>query len=101
VVRAEPVAALYEQGKVRHIGDDLDLLEDQMCAMTSTGYLGDGSPDRVDAGVWALTELLVQSMSDWGIFELARQQAEETKRQQEQAAKPTQSVDDAKAIMGR
>jgi len=55
VVRAEPVAALYEQGKVRHIGDDLDLLEDQMCAMTSTGYLGDGPPDRVDAGVWALT----------------------------------------------
>jgi phage terminase large subunit-like protein len=61
IVRAEPIAALYEQGKVRHIGDaaGLDLLEDQMCAMTATGYLGDGSPDRVDAAVWALTELML------------------------------------------
>lgn len=58
VVRAEPIAALYEQGRVKHDGD-LDLLEDQMCAMTGTGYLGDGSPDRVDAGVWALTELML------------------------------------------
>lgn len=58
VVRAEPIAALYEQGRVKHHGD-LDLLEDQMCAMTGTGYLGDGSPDRVDAGVWALTELML------------------------------------------
>ena len=62
VVRAEPVAALYEQGKVLHMGE-LDLLEDQMCAMTGTGYLGDGSPDRVDAAVWALTELLVDGSS--------------------------------------
>lgn len=104
VVRAEPVSALYEQGKVRHVGvedTDLDLLEDQMCAMTSTGYLGDGSPDRVDAGVWVLTELMVQPMSDWGIFELARQQAEEAKRRQEEQANPSHSVDDTKAIMGR
>lgn len=58
VVRAEPVAALYEQGRVKHAAD-LEMLEDQMCAMTGTGYLGDGSPDRVDAAVWALTDLLV------------------------------------------
>lgn len=62
VVRAEPVAALYEQGKVKHTAD-LELLEDQMCAMTGDGFLGDGSPDRVDAAVWALTELLVSGSS--------------------------------------
>ena len=57
--RAEPVAALYEQGRVSHIDPDLDVLEDQQCCMTSTGYLGEGSPDRVDAAVWALTELFL------------------------------------------
>jgi phage terminase large subunit-like protein len=58
VVRAEPIAALYEQGRVHHVGA-LSELEDQMCSMTSDGYLGDGSPDRVDAAVWALTELML------------------------------------------
>jgi phage terminase large subunit-like protein len=58
IVRAEPVAALYEQGKVRHVAG-MERLEDQMCSMTSDGYLGEGSPDRVDALVWALTELMV------------------------------------------
>ena len=57
-VRAEPVAALYEQGKVSHVGS-MPELEDQMCSFTTTGYLGSGSPDRVDALVWALTELMV------------------------------------------
>lgn len=52
--RAEPISALYEQGKVRHIGC-FDQLEDQMCMFTSDNF--DGSPDRVDALVWALTEL--------------------------------------------
>lgn len=56
VVRAEPIAALYEQGRVRHVRG-LDALEDQMMQMTLTGFMGDGSPDRVDALVWALTEL--------------------------------------------
>lgn len=56
IVRAEPVAALYEQGRVHHVGEFSDL-EDQMCAMTGAGYVGDGSPDRADALVWALTEL--------------------------------------------
>ena len=58
VIRAEPVSALYEQGRVTHVGD-LDMLEDQMCQMSQEGYLGDGSPDRVDALVWALTDLMV------------------------------------------
>jgi phage terminase large subunit-like protein len=56
IVRAEPIAALYEQGKVHHCGC-FDELEDQLCAMTGAGYVGEGSPDRADALVWALTEL--------------------------------------------
>ena len=55
-VRAEPVALLYEQGKVRHLGA-FPQLEDQLCAMRPDGYAGSGSPDRLDALVWALTEL--------------------------------------------
>ena len=56
--RAEPVAALYEQGRVHHLRG-LARLEDQMCRMTARGYEGRGSPDRVDALVWALTALMV------------------------------------------
>jgi predicted phage terminase large subunit-like protein len=55
-VRAEPVAALYEQKRVSHM-PGMDALEDQMMQMTLTGYMGNGSPDRVDALVWALSEL--------------------------------------------
>ena len=55
-VRAEPIALLYEQGKVKHIGA-FPQLEDQLCAMRPDGYAGAGSPDRLDALVWALTEL--------------------------------------------
>ena len=51
--RAEPVAALYEQGRVHHLRG-MARLEDQMCRMTARGYEGRGSPDRVDALVWAL-----------------------------------------------
>lgn len=54
-VRAEPVAALYEQKRVRHIGV-LARLEDQMC--TWDPRLSEKSPDRVDALVWAITELI-------------------------------------------
>lgn len=56
IKRAEPIAALYEQKKVRHAMGLADL-EDQMCLMTNEGYQGDGSPDRVDAAVWGLTDL--------------------------------------------
>jgi predicted phage terminase large subunit-like protein len=61
VARAEPVAALYEQGRVKH-AHSFPELEDEMCAMTSDGYAGDGSPDRCDALVWALSELMVQAI---------------------------------------
>ncbi|WP_417252935.1 DNA-packaging protein [Celeribacter sp.] len=56
--RAEPVAALYDQGRVKHmrgLGD----LEDQMTQMTAQGYQGQGSPDRVDALVWAIHEVMI------------------------------------------
>ncbi|MDP2063313.1 MAG: terminase family protein [Phaeovulum sp.] len=58
-LRAEPVAALYEQGRVRHLRG-LGTLEEQMCRMTAQGFQGRGSPDRVDALVWALHELIVE-----------------------------------------
>lgn len=60
VIRAEPISALYEQGRVHHVGAFAQL-EDQMCAFTpdfdrkTAGY----SPDRMDALVWALTELMI------------------------------------------
>lgn len=56
IARAEPIAALYEQGKVSHAGHFKEL-EDQLCSMTAAGFVGEGSPDRADALVWALTEL--------------------------------------------
>ncbi|WP_202391066.1 phage terminase large subunit [Allopontixanthobacter sediminis] len=57
-IRAEPIGALYEQGRVHHIGAFSDL-EEQMTMTTTTGYQGGGSPDRMDALVWALTELML------------------------------------------
>jgi phage terminase large subunit-like protein len=65
VARAEPVAALYEQGRVRHVGRDLAALEEQMCLMTPRGFEGQGSPDRVDALVWALHELMIEPAVNW------------------------------------
>lgn len=64
--RAEPVAALYEQGRVRHCREGrLGALEDQMCRMTVRGFEGRGSPDRVDALVWALHELMIEPAAHW------------------------------------
>lgn len=58
MLRAEPVAALYEQGRVAH-ERGLGALEDQMGKMTAQGWQGTGSPDRLDALVWALTDLMI------------------------------------------
>lgn len=63
-VRAEPISALYEQGKVSHVGHFPDL-EDQLCNFTASGYVGEGSPDRADALVWALTELMLTGGYDY------------------------------------
>ena len=64
VARAEPVAALYEQGRVAHL-PGLAKLEAQMCLMTGARYLGRGSPDRVDALVWALSDLMIEPAAAW------------------------------------
>lgn len=56
VVRAEPISYLYEKGKIFHIGHFPEL-EEQLCSMTTSGYLGGESPDRADALVWGFTEL--------------------------------------------
>jgi phage terminase large subunit-like protein len=63
--RAEPVAALYEAGRVRHRGD-FPALEDELCGLVpGGGYEGPGrSPDRADALVWALTELMLQRRAE-------------------------------------
>lgn len=58
IARAEPVAALYEQGKISHVGSFPEL-EDQACLMLPDGFAGEGSPDRTDALVWALTDLML------------------------------------------
>ena len=55
-LRAEPVAALYEQGKAKHVGS-FPLLEDEMCDFGIDGLSSGRSPDRLDALVWAVTAL--------------------------------------------
>jgi phage terminase large subunit-like protein len=67
--RAEPVAALYEQGRVRHWGC-FPALEDQMCSF-APGQLGGPSPDRLDALVWALSALMVEP-GDAGLLDYYR-----------------------------
>lgn len=57
--RAEPVAGLYEQGRVKHLRG-LGHLEEQMGLMSRDGFAGKGSPDRVDALVWAISELMIR-----------------------------------------
>ena len=57
-LRAEPVAALYEQGRVRHVGCFPEL-ENQMCQFVAENRSGIKSPDRLDALVWALTDLVL------------------------------------------
>jgi len=62
-LRAEPVAALYEQGRVVHAGRFAEL-EDQMCDFGPDGLTSGRSPDRLDALVWALTALLLEGQSE-------------------------------------
>lgn len=59
VQRAEPFSALYEQGKVRHVGY-LSELEDELSAFSTYGYTGEHSPNRADAAIWALAALFPQ-----------------------------------------
>lgn len=55
-VRAEPFSALYEQGKVRHVGMFVDM-EDELAGFSTNGYIGADSPNRADALIWGLAEL--------------------------------------------
>jgi phage terminase large subunit-like protein len=57
-VRAEPVALMYQQGRVKHVDPPLVALEDEMCAFGFDGLSDGASPDRLDALVWAVTELV-------------------------------------------
>ena len=62
-LRAEPVAALYEQGRVLHAGR-FSALEDQMCDFGPDGLSNGRSPDRLDALVWALTALMLDGVGE-------------------------------------
>ena len=73
-VRAEPVSQLYEQKRVHHVGTFPEL-EDQMCEFTPDGKMG-YSPDRMDALVWAITELMVGTVSHEGLMDYYRQEAQ-------------------------
>jgi len=57
-LRAEPVATRYQQGTVKHVDPPLEALEDQMCDFGITGLSSGASPDRLDALVWAVTDLM-------------------------------------------
>src|SRR3954452_6125611 len=59
-MRAEPVATLYEQGRVKHAGHFAEL-EDEMCDFAPTGLSSGKSPDRLDALVWAIASLVFQA----------------------------------------
>lgn len=71
VVRAEPIAALTEQGKIRFVGQFPEL-EEELCAFTTTGYTGGKSPNRADALVWGMTELFPGMTKPKSVIERAR-----------------------------
>lgn len=56
VVRAEPISALFESGKIRMVGE-FRQLENELLSFATTGYVGEGSPNRADAMIWACSEL--------------------------------------------
>jgi len=73
-VRAEPISALYEQGRVHHIGR-FDIMEDQMCSFT-VDNIAQNSPDRVDALVWALSDLFSGAMTFGALTYMKNTQAQ-------------------------
>lgn len=62
IIRAEPVAALYDDGRVRHAGRFAGL-EEELCLFAREGYLGERSPNRADAAIWAITDLMLGTHS--------------------------------------
>ena len=70
-VRAAPISSLYEQGRVHHIGG-LPELEDQMASFTpDLDRAKQGSPDRVDALVWGLSEAMLKPTYECGVVTYA------------------------------
>jgi len=84
ITRAEPVSALYERSRVKHVGA-FPMLEDQMCEF-APGM--SGSPDRLDALVWALTELMLGGGDNTAIIEFYRKLVEDDKRGHAPGAPP-------------
>ena len=88
VIRAEPVAALYEQKRIKHLvppsepgyapDNPLAELEEEMRLVTTHGYMGEKSPNRMDALVWAATELFLQPNAD-GWLQFAKERAEKAR----------------------
>jgi len=68
-VRAEPISSLYEQNSVSHVGRFPEL-EEQMINMSVAGYVGAKSPDRLDALVWSLSELMLGPQHSFKVTEL-------------------------------
>lgn len=60
-IRAEPIASIADEGRIQHCGR-FDDLEDELCSMSADGYHGERSPNRLDAMVWAFTELFGKSI---------------------------------------
>ncbi len=80
LVRAEPVGMVYEQGRGHHVGMFPEL-EDQMCRFTPDFIRQpDDSPDRMDALVWAFTDLIVEPVPYQGMMEAYRQEVHELER---------------------
>jgi phage terminase large subunit-like protein len=65
VTRAEPVSAMYEQGRISHVGA-FPALEDQMVLFTTSGIVGETTADRVDALVWAFSQLFPSLVNNTG-----------------------------------
>ncbi|MGH7744902.1 MAG: DNA-packaging protein [Candidatus Dormibacteria bacterium] len=87
-VRAEPVAALYEQHRIHHVGS-FPVLEDQMCDFDPLNPSG-RSPDRMDALVWAITDLMLGEQTT-GLLDFMRN-AQERARPQEPAVRTTAGI---------
>lgn len=68
VVRAEPIASLYDQGKIRHVGN-FSALEEELLGFSTTGYIGEGSPNRADMAIWGFTALFPGITSQYGAKE--------------------------------
>lgn len=73
-VRAEPISALYERGRISHCGS-FPVLEDEQLNFTTVGYMGSGSPNHCDSLVWGFTELFEHEVRT-GLIELLKETTE-------------------------